>query len=291
MRFYGITGSLLLFVAVVLLSLSIAMFTKEKAHKVHMYTTADEDQIVYHSGRVWLMSSVCMVVDAVDSYNLGWVLFTGGCQDDHPAHTKNYTLQGDTDELKGYFFSFLEDSTVNISMNTTTGTVRYKWTSNERKAMSLSDDYCGLSGKEIKVSQLQTFNHTGYYYICIIPEDPTHYEIVVTEYYHTRRFTDSECNRPAPYDHGSIKHKCCNFEFRDSFAHSSCVYLTTRNTQPDEKHMDKPHPVTVYMKYNIVVKTMTVVMTVVLVVAGLVLISLTGLYLYRARRAQQQQNN
>ena len=286
----GITGSSLLVVAVVLLSLSIVMFTNEKSHKVHMYTTADEDHTVYHSGKVWLMSSVCMVVDAIDSYNLGWVLFTGSCQANHPARQKNYTIQGHTDELKGYFFSFLEDSHVNISMNTTIGRVRYKWTSNERKAMSLSDDYCGQSSKEIEVSQLKTFHHTGYYYICIIPEQPTYYEINVTEFYHSRPFTNSECNQPAPYDHGSIKHKCCNFEFRDSFAHSNCVYLTTRNTQPDEKHMDKPHPVTVYMKYNSIVKTLTVVMTVALVLAASGLIIGAGL-LYRARRVQQQQNN
>ena len=106
MRIYGITGSSLLVVAVVLLSLSIVMFANEKPHKVHMYTTADEDYIVYHSGRVWLMSSVCMVVDAVDSYNLGWVLFAGSCQDDHPARTKIYTIYGHADELKGYSFHF-----------------------------------------------------------------------------------------------------------------------------------------------------------------------------------------
>ena len=179
---------------------------------------------------------------------------------------------------------------MNISMNTTTGRVRYKWTSNERKAMSLSDDYCGQSGKEIKVSQLQKFNHTGYYYICIIPEQPTHYEINVTEYYYSRPFTNSDECEVSHY-HSSKEQKCCNFSFHESFKSLNCVYLTTRNKQPDKKHMDKPHPVTVYMKYNIIVKILTVVIVVSLLFAASVLISITGYYLYRARRAQQQQNN
>ena len=155
--------------------------------------------------------------------------------------------------------------------------------------MLLSDDYCGQSDKEIQVSQLQTFHHTGYYYICIIPEQPTHYEIKVTEFYHSRPFANSECE--VSHYHKLKEQKCCNFSFHESFKSLNCVYLTTRNTQPDEKHMDKPHPVTVYMKYNIVVKILTVVIAVALLVVALVLISITGYYLYEARRAQQQQNN
>lgn len=274
--------------AVVLLSLTIVMFKNEHDHKVHMFTTADEDQVVYHGTKLWMMNSVCMVEDSVDSFNLSWVLFTASCNGD-TARSKSFTIQGHTDGLKGYYFSFLKDSTVNISMYMT-GTVHYLWTSNERKAVSMSDNYCGQRGHEIKVSKLTTFNHTGYYYICIDSEQSTSYQINVTEFYYHRAII-KECKNPVSY--GSFEHKCCYFDFKDSFtgAHSHCVYLRTRNQQPDKKHMDKPLPVTVYMKYSEVVKTLTIVTVVALFVSASILIILASYHLYRARRQQLVQNN
>ena len=283
----GTTSTLFLVATGILTFIFSSMYFNEKTHKVHMYTTANEDQIVYHRIEVLLMSTVCMVEDAFDIYNLNLVLFTGNCSYVAPKSRK-FTIHGHADKkVKGYYFPFVVGSSVNVSMNTTTGTVHYKWTS---KSTWMSGSYCGQSGKEIKVSQLETFNHTGYYYICIIPKNPTSYRIDVTEYYYSRPITN-EC-MDTVY-HGSIKHKCCHFDFTDSL-HSNCVYLATRNQQPDKKDLDKLHPVTLYKKYNNTVKAVTAVMAI--VTFGLTLVP-TILCIYcccrarKARKAQQPQNS
>lgn len=260
------------------------MFTNERKEEVYIYTTANESNIVYTKDRVWLMRSVCMIKDTSDSDNLDWVLHTGSCNHVSPMRRIfNISGKGDpSDETApGYYFSFIKGSSVTVSIDPKeAGTAHFLMNTDPKKAAGMNKD-CGNTGQDIPVS---VFENTGYYYVCIIPNEKLSFVIDVNELYYSRPITH-ECNNIVHY--GSVVHRCCNFGFSDSFTNSNCVYLTTRNQQV-KQHLPKPHQVTVYMEYSDTVKTLTVVVVVAMVLAVAMLLSLAVYRVYRARRAPRQ---
>lgn len=231
------------------------------------------------------MRSVCMTEDTADSEKLDWVLHTGSCRD-VDARPRDFNISGQADPAVstaiGYYFFLATGSSVKVSMTPkTAGIAQYLFNTDAKKAAGMDKNCGSAAGKEIPVS---IFENTGYYFICIIPNEHLSFQIDIHELYYDRPITN-ECNDTE--FHGSQKCKCCNIGFGDAFANLNCVYLTTRNQQPVVKHMIRPHQVNVNLKYSESVKALTVVVVLVMFVGGILLLSL-AVYSTRRRRLQRQ---
>lgn len=263
------------------------MFTNEREDVVYIYTTANESNAVYTRQEVWLMRSVCMIEDPSDNDGLNWVLYTGSCNHVNPTpRIFNITdqAQPSSETAKGYFFYFIRGSHVEVSMAPDgAGKAHFLMNTDAKKAAGMNKECGSENGKEIPMTAFET---TGYYYICIIPTQSLTFRIDVNELYYDRPIMN-ECNN-TEY-RGSVKHKCCNFGFSDAFANLNCVYLTTRNQQPDTEHLYKPHQVNVYMMYNDAVKVLTVEIVVAMIAAASTLLTVAVYYACKARAAPRVQ--
>ena len=257
-------GISLLVIAVVLLSLIsgiTVMFTQQRLEEYPVFTTADEANAVFGRHRVPIMSRVCMIDIPEDYDGLKFYLYTGDCTET----TRNYHkihINGSTNVAKGYYFSFLSDSTVDVSYaKEQSATSKCHMSNKPKKAKDLD---CG-GGSEFHDSL--TISDSGYYLICIIPPESVtvNYSMDVTQYYYERKAT-KVCNDviQGP-DH---KHKCCHFGLSDSRLH--CVYLTVNATVP--RALSKLPNVQVYMQYNDSLRILTIVALVVAILASCVVI-------------------
>ena len=233
---------------------------REKNH--YLYTTADESNTIFSRGEVLMMSSVCITNPQQQQ-----VLHTSNCDSVHKTRkgynfSDNEVQPGDIDH---YYFAFAEGSHVTVTFaqhQEGTASVKYSMEKDPEKATKLYAD-CN-EGQGIPPT---VFHEDGYYCICIINsgDTPLTYTMAVSEHYYHREITN-ECNDTIYHD--GAKHVCCHFGLSETSAHHHCVYLTTRNTDP--QHLEKPESVKVYITYSETMKTLTIIGVVSAIIIGLV---------------------
>ena len=268
-------GISLVIIAMVLLSLIsgiTVMYTQQRVEDYLVFTTtAEEANAVFGRQRVWLMSSVCMI----DDYDgLEFILYTGDCEET-PIGRRELLPFNDsttTDRHVGYYFSFLANSTVDVAYYGQSAISKWRKSKNPKEAEDFALD---CDGTEF---QHHLDSDDGYYYICIIPPRSVavDYRINVTQRYHERKIK-KECKEPY-----KETHKCCYFDFAESFSHLHCVYLAVHSSKPTPLHT--PHKVKVYMQYNETVRACTIALFVVATLASCVVIVAVYCVQFRVRR-------
>ena len=197
------------------------------------------------------MSSACMTPSTVSEQQ--WVLYTSNCDSVYPtSKIYNFSDKVQPNTTVGYYFAFAAGSHVAVTFpqqQQGTATVKYLVEKDPRKAINLDKD-CARKGREIPKT---VFYEDGYYYICITSsgDSPSSYSLTVHEHYYHHEIIN-ECNNTIYQD--GVEHMCCHFRFGETFAHHHCIYLTTRNTDP--QHCEKPESVKVYMTYSDIMKTL-----------------------------------
>ena len=258
------------------------MRTHEGEKNHYLFTTADESNTIFSHGEVLMMRSACMIPDTTSHRQ--WILHTSNCDSVYPR-AKNYNFSENVKPgtTEGYYFVFATGShvTVTFGQEQQQGTAKYLMEKDPRKAESL-DKKCARDGQEIPTTNV--FHEDGYYYICIVNSGgaPLPYNIAVNEHYYHREITN-ECNNSLYHD--GVRHMCCHFGLSETSAHHHCVYLTTKNTDPQRRQY--PESVKVYITYNEGIKTMVTIFTVVLPLAFVVLSGLVAFYMRRAYRREK----